>query len=291
MRELIGLLEKSYAPSRELDARIWAERNNRDVLVEHCPGWGSMGLVGRHRAPPHDKCVLGVFTPLFKTVGTPIPRYTEDMASALSLRRPTEGIDWQMGSASLLGTYWAEIITTNKVYKGKGAPNAATAVCIAALKAIADIDGITNHVTNEDGFLPCPFCGGVDIRSTEHSEPRSPTGLLYSMCCYNCGATFPNRYKRQLLVNNWNRRAGPDPERTSLVASLQIEASLTLAVNMLSKHESGDSRAVSDEFVALAAMSVGDRSPKVFAVINNALARSNNEHTPPRQRADQQERP
>ena len=55
-------------------------------------------------------------------------------------------------------------------------------------------------------FKPCPFCEGADIRCDRHHESRSPTGFVWSMCCYNCGATFPNRYKRELLVEAWNRR-------------------------------------------------------------------------------------
>jgi hypothetical protein len=42
---------------------------------------------------------------------------------------------------------------------------------------------------------------------------------------------------------------------------------LTLAVNILEPSEPPDSRAVSDEFVALASVSIGDYSPEVMAVI------------------------
>ena len=65
---------------------------------------------------------------------------------------------------------------------------------------------------------PCPFCSGVDIRIDHHrtSDPRSPEGYVYSMCCYKCGATFPNRFKRELMVESWNRRPGSaqDSRRT-----------------------------------------------------------------------------
>ena len=53
----------------------------------------------------------------------------------------------------------------------------------------------------------CPFCGGKDIRFDSHFKPISPTGKIWSMCCYDCGATFPNRYLKELLVEAWNRRA------------------------------------------------------------------------------------
>ncbi len=63
-----------------------------------------------------------------------------------------------------------------------------------------------------EDFKPCPFCEGADIRCDKHHETRSPTGFVWSMCCYNCGATFPNRYKRELLVEAWNRRPTADGE-------------------------------------------------------------------------------
>jgi Lar family restriction alleviation protein len=62
-------------------------------------------------------------------------------------------------------------------------------------------------------LLPCPFCSGTDIRIDRH--PGAGRGVhrdgedAYSMCCYRCGATFPNRYRRELLVNAWNTRAQP----------------------------------------------------------------------------------
>lgn len=49
---------------------------------------------------------------------------------------------------------------------------------------------------------PCPFCGGTHIRFDLHRGDRD----VWSMCCYDCGATFPNRYKKELLVECWNRR-------------------------------------------------------------------------------------
>jgi hypothetical protein len=48
----------------------------------------------------------------------------------------------------------------------------------------------------------CPFCAGDDIRFDRHVDNRSPTGEVWSMCCYRCGATFPNRYRKALLVEN-----------------------------------------------------------------------------------------
>lgn len=65
----------------------------------------------------------------------------------------------------------------------------------------------------KEKLLPCPFCGGADIRIDCHRNRG--TGEyegqhVYSMCCYNCGATFPNRYRRELLVECWNRRSAAE---------------------------------------------------------------------------------
>lgn len=54
--------------------------------------------------------------------------------------------------------------------------------------------------------LPCPFCGGTDIRFHYHMSQKSPTGKIWSMCCYDCNAQFPNRYKKELLLTAWNTR-------------------------------------------------------------------------------------
>lgn len=54
----------------------------------------------------------------------------------------------------------------------------------------------------------------------------------------------------------------------------QLREALTLAVNLLAVNEPGDSRAVSDEFVALAAVSTGDASREVMAIIRAANART-----------------
>jgi Lar family restriction alleviation protein len=62
--------------------------------------------------------------------------------------------------------------------------------------------------------LPCPFCGGKDIRFNEHGPMfvqrgealvRNPD-TIWSMCCYDCGATFPNRGTKEPLMKCWNRR-------------------------------------------------------------------------------------
>lgn len=71
-----------------------------------------------------------------------------------------------------------------------------------------------------DEVKPCPFCGGRDIMFTKHVNNdysdyiHHPTNdifmFIWSMCCYDCGATFPNRYRKELLIEHWNRRAKED---------------------------------------------------------------------------------
>lgn len=70
--------------------------------------------------------------------------------------------------------------------------------------------------------------------------------------------------------------SGYGNSQVSYEAARQIEKfqkALRLAVNLLSIHEPPDSRAVSDDFVALAAVDTGDISDEVMAVIDKGLAR------------------
>ena len=58
--------------------------------------------------------------------------------------------------------------------------------------------------------LPCPFCGGTKIRFDEHGRSNDHLHygeLVWSMCCYDCGATFPNMYRKEGLLEKWNTRA------------------------------------------------------------------------------------
>jgi len=57
---------------------------------------------------------------------------------------------------------------------------------------------------------PCPFCGGTNIKFDCHVGQGNlyikGCHNLWSTCCYDCGATFPNRYSKKLLIDCWNRR-------------------------------------------------------------------------------------
>ena len=75
-----------------------------------------------------------------------------------------------------------------------------------------------------EALKPCPFCGGNDIRFDKHHSynySHPDFKFHWSMCCYNCGATFPNRYRKELLVAAWNTRAAlAQPEAVEPVAYL-----------------------------------------------------------------------
>ena len=75
-------------------------------------------------------------------------------------------------------------------------------------------------------LLPCPFCGGVDVRLARH--PGAGVGMLhhgddiYSIDCMGCGATFPNRYRPALLRDAWNKRALAAPASAQEAAQQRV---------------------------------------------------------------------
>jgi len=99
---------------------------------------------------------------------------------------------------------------------------------------------MTDPVPSKDlTWAPCPFCGGTDIRHDRH--PRAGDRMhgfadVFSMCCYACGAQFPNCYSLARLNEQWNRRAAPEPAaepaawvssiNPKLVTADRVEASM-----------------------------------------------------------------
>ncbi|WP_316169434.1 hypothetical protein [Bradyrhizobium sp. SZCCHNRI1058] len=77
-----------------------------------------------------------------------------------------------------------------------------------------------------------------------------------------------------LKLSRFVREHGFDIEGAPAVAEKKVgqqvamKRALALAVEMLAVYEPGDSRAVSTEFVALAAVLTGDISPEVMAIID-----------------------
>jgi hypothetical protein len=81
--------------------------------------------------------------------------------------------------------------------------------------------------------LECPFCAGTDIRFNNHGRKERKFGdthtdamhygdTIWSTCCYQCGATFPNMYSREKLEEKWRQRpatrAQPDREAIARLA-------------------------------------------------------------------------
>lgn len=60
----------------------------------------------------------------------------------------------------------------------------------------------------------------------------------------------------------------------------QMKKALTLALAMLQPHEPPDSRMVSNEFVALAAMATGQCNDTVMAIIDKGLSDRNSQLQP-----------
>jgi acyl carrier protein len=77
---------------------------------------------------------------------------------------------------------------------------------------------------NNDEKLSCPFCGGEDIRFDNHGRlDKYRSEDVWSTCCYNCGATFPNSYNRAILVKQWKRR----PETKTQMSTTPRTTALT----------------------------------------------------------------
>ena len=133
--ELIAALEAAEGPSRELDALIWADRNNRDVH------WENNRALSKRREAPFDECVLGEYVEWSKGEASfdcachkpPIPYYTESIDAALSFT--PEGMDWRVQShrgvkgQPVIG--WALINGT-----ASAAATPAIALCIANLRVL-----------------------------------------------------------------------------------------------------------------------------------------------------------
>ena len=63
-----------------------------------------------------------------------------------------------------------------------------------------------------DELKPCPFCGSADIANVSAGY-AGPTNRwhagdeIFAVNCRKCGASVPNRYRNDLVVEHWNSRA------------------------------------------------------------------------------------
>jgi len=71
-----------------------------------------------------------------------------------------------------------------------------------------------NRCATPDELQPCPFCGSTDIANVS-AGTAGPTNrwhagdTIFAVNCRRCGASVPNRYRNDLVVEAWNRRAPP----------------------------------------------------------------------------------
>jgi len=64
----------------------------------------------------------------------------------------------------------------------------------------------------KEALKPCPFCGSTDIGNVSSHHPGPAYALhandtIFAVNCKECGAGVPNRYRNDLVVDAWNRRA------------------------------------------------------------------------------------
>lgn len=135
---LISRLEQATEGSRELDARIWAELDGRDVRIND-----NNIVLAKSRIAPRDECVIGWVDPGKRSNNFQIhtslrdrARYTTSLDAALSLL-PDDCLTWTLSDSP--GGPSAQIILTDQSevlglpLPGHGTP--ALALVIAALKA------------------------------------------------------------------------------------------------------------------------------------------------------------
>lgn len=75
LRDLRERVRKATGPDRELDARIWAEFDNRDVVINP-----TQLMTARARIAPHDECML-----MFDGKLLPRPPVTGSIDAAIDL--------------------------------------------------------------------------------------------------------------------------------------------------------------------------------------------------------------
>jgi Lar family restriction alleviation protein len=69
----------------------------------------------------------------------------------------------------------------------------------------------TKEEDSMDELKPCPFCGGeaknVSAGVAGPSNRWHAGDPIFAVNCIKCGASVPNRYRNDLVVEAWNRRA------------------------------------------------------------------------------------
>ena len=137
-KELERLLVAATGPDRELDARIWAEFDGRDVRDDLERGM----MLAKSRKPPHDECVIGYIDPGKRSrnfsadgfrPGPNLPNYTASLDAASTLvERVVPGAQWEVeGPKTPCATLFAEQCDDQTHF----AATPAIALCLADIRA------------------------------------------------------------------------------------------------------------------------------------------------------------
>ena len=68
-----------------------------------------------------------------------------------------------------------------------------------------------NKWASSKDLKPCPFCGSHDIANVS-AGTAGPTNVwhagdeIFAVNCRECGASVPNGYRNQVVVDAWNTR-------------------------------------------------------------------------------------
>ena len=122
-------------------------------------------------------------------------------------------------------------------------------------------------------LAPCPWCHDTWVKVFQ-----APAG--WTVLCGSCWATGPGRKLKAEAIAAWNRRAALSTPATTGEGE-RLRRALSLALKWLIQYEPGDSRAVSDEFVAMAAIEAGLGDASCDAIISAALERTDLAALPP----------
>ena len=142
MSDLIKRVESATGPDRELDLRIWAEFDGRDVRED------GQKILAKSRKPPHDECLLGWIDPgkhsrNFQAAMLKEGAYTSSLDAAVSLceRVLPKGVQWTVSNSQGLSDYTCHAIVwvPKKTFEIDGrAPTPALARVLAILRAHPD---------------------------------------------------------------------------------------------------------------------------------------------------------
>lgn len=122
--DIIGRLAAATGPDRELDDRIWAEMDERDVR-EH-----NGRLLAKSRRAPFDECVIGG--------GTPTPAYSSSIDATVALiERVLPGWEWQIGKyKGDMGQACLRRPDADEPERLEFAPTPPLAACLALFRAL-----------------------------------------------------------------------------------------------------------------------------------------------------------